>query len=171
MLFKGTPTRCAACLPLTPALGLAKYAEYKMQVGAFCKVLKPEFPNSQIPRPLAHAIALEVVTPSLSCCTGPCCRSWRQAPVMKTKGSTVVGQGCFLCRAGAGRLLVFGAKVVQVLAHGAVASLPWAACPAAVSESPCFATWLMPSRRASRPSAVSTPQSHLNQFKRSGTLG
>jgi hypothetical protein len=24
-LFKGTPTRCAACLPLTPALGLKKY--------------------------------------------------------------------------------------------------------------------------------------------------
>jgi len=66
MLFKGTPTRCAACLPLTPALGLAKYAEYKMQIRAFCEVVKPKFSNSQIPRPLAHAIALEVVTPSLS---------------------------------------------------------------------------------------------------------
>jgi len=83
----------------------------------------------------------------------------------------VVGHGCFLCRASVGRLLVFGAKATQALASGAAVSLPWATCPAAVGESPCFATWLMPSPQASRPSAVSAPQSHLNQFKRSGTLG
>jgi hypothetical protein len=90
---------------------------------------------------------------------------------MKTKENTVAGRGCFLCRASAERLLVFGANVAQVLARGAVASLPWATCPAAVGESPCLATWLMSSPQASRPSAVSAPQSHLNQFKRSGTLG
>jgi hypothetical protein len=83
----------------------------------------------------------------------------------------VAGHGCFLCRASAGRLLVVGANAAQAVARGAVASLPWAACPAAVGESPCFATWLMPSPQAFRPSAVSAPQSHLNQFKRSGTLG
>jgi hypothetical protein len=83
----------------------------------------------------------------------------------------VVGYGCVLCRASIGRLLVFGANVAQVLARGAVEGLPWAACPAAVGESHCLAAPLTPSPQASRPSAVSAPQSHLNQFKRSGTLG
>jgi hypothetical protein len=59
MLFKGTPTRCAACLPLTPALGLSKNPLWK-QFSAMSKSLE----NSSKARPKNWArIASPALTP------------------------------------------------------------------------------------------------------------
>lgn len=73
----------------------------------------------QCTRPLAHAIALEAVTPSLSLGTGPCCRSSRQAlRLQRPSQAPRVFTGAFFAVRMLSRSLRFGASVSMRHATG-----------------------------------------------------
>jgi hypothetical protein len=75
--------------------------------------------NCECTRPLAHAIALEAVTPSLSMGTGPCCRSSSQALRLQHHSQVLrVFTAAFFAAQTSFRILTFSASVSMRHANG-----------------------------------------------------